>query len=181
MKLLSITLLAFIFSVKSFACVQVNNNEFCNGQLVVNDSGLKGQIQELLTRNRAYVLYPSFEIEVEVKLETLGVLKGSSDGFSVGDQIMTAYGEYGTISGTFADGKLAVQVKDFWQLQVLAPKKIARIVGCTEDGFCAGDQIVNKYGKEGDIIAYFPGQLKVLVAFPNQDRLFTWKTKDLSH
>lgn len=179
MKRLTILLTALIFSYSTLACVEMNSLKYCKGALVVNKSGLKAQIMELLPNNRAVVKYHQYEIEEYANLKDLAVTNGTSMGYQLNEKVMTPYGEEGVISGFFQDKSVSIFVDDFWNNKVFHASKIAALEGCIEEQFCVGDIVKNSYNKEGEIIAIFPFEGKVFLSFPTQERLFKWSTEDL--
>ncbi len=172
---------ALILSGNILACTEMNAFKYCKGALVINKSGLKAQIIELLPNNRAVVKYPQYEIEEYANLKDLAVSTGESLGHAINDEVMTPYGETGVISGVFQDGDISIFINDFWNHKVFSAEKIALIDGCTEDQFCVGQQVSNPYGKVATIVAYFPHEGQVFLEFPRQERFFKWDTKKLKH
>lgn len=181
MKYLLTSVVALLFITKSFACVEVENFKYCKGALVINKSGLKAQITELLPNERAVVQYPQYEVDAYANLKDLALPIGSSLGYFLNDEVMTPHGEAGVISGFFQDGSVAIFINDFWNHAVYSPLSIASREGCTERGFCVGDNIKNKYNKVGQVVAIFPLEEKVFISFPGQERYFKWSTQDLKH
>lgn len=163
-----------------FACIVENKLEYCEGNYAINKQGLKATIKELYDNGTALIKYPSFQMEAIVELKELGVLRGETeDGLKILDQVLTPYGEKAQIAAIYQDGRVALYTNNFWQHQVHPAMIVPRTDGCTADGFCAGDQIKNKFGVDGTIIAVVIPESKAFVSYDGQERLFKWSTSDL--
>ncbi len=179
MKSLILTI-AFSFIPNLFACVVENGLEYCEGNYVINNQGLKATIKEIFDNGSAHIKYPSFDMEAILPLHVLGVLRGeSADGFRILDPVLTPYGQKAQIAAIFQDGQVALYTDSFWQHQVHQGNVIPRMDQCTADGFCTGDEVSNKYGKAATVVAVIPSQSKVYLSFEGQERFFKWDTTDL--
>lgn len=177
-SILAIVLFALIPNI--FACVVENKLEYCEGNYAINKQGLKAAIKEIYDNGTALIKYPSFEMEAIIPLHELGVIRGETeDGLKILDQVLTPYGEKAQIAAIFQDGQVALYTNSFWEHQVHPAVVVPRTDGCTEDGFCAGDSVKNKFGKDGTIIAVIAPEAKAFVYYYGQERLFKWSTKDL--
>lgn len=177
-KVLFLALVAFIPNL--FACYVENKLEYCEGNFVINKQGLKATIKEIFDNGTAHIKYPSYDMEAILPLSDLGVIRGETeDGFKILDAVLTPFGEKAQIAAIFQDGQVALYTYDFWKHQVHPSNVVPRTEGCTEDGFCVGDSVKNRYGIEATVVGVMNHSPSVYISYEGQERIFKWSTKDL--
>lgn len=179
MKLQLLTIL-FLLSSTALACITQNEFTYCEGDSVINKSGLRGRIDIFINEEYADIHYPQYgEMYVTEKISSLAALKGSSGSYKMFDKVFTTYGIKGRITGIFQDGKVAVSKGSALENEVYFTSSLAKAEGCTATNFCVGDIVTNKYGKKAEVVGVFPKNDKVFIYYESQDRFFKWSTDNL--
>lgn len=96
-------------SFSSFAC------DYCVGAKVITDLGKVGIISGKIQDDKVAIAYGSNSVDYSYEISKVALTTGcTSDGFCVGDKVITDYQMVGIVRGVFQSGKVAIEFFEEW-------------------------------------------------------------------
>jgi hypothetical protein len=134
------------------------------GSKVLTPSLQKGTVTGILPGPGEAVVSVPYLGSTRYPVYDLAVTEGCTDGFCVGEKVITPQLQQGTVLGFFRDGDLVIEVQYLGNSRLRA-ETAGFTTGCTEN-FCVGDKTITPNNQNGTVIGLLSnGEVVVSVQY----------------